>query len=63
MPHPAIRLVLYSNGFRWLTVAVVKGMLSMKDDAIAETHTMRMIATSIWCCGGTPWEGVGRGRG
>lgn len=34
-------------------VAVVKGMLSMKEEAIADTHRMRIIATSIWFSSGT----------
>lgn len=34
-------------------VAVVKGMLSMKEEAMADTHNMRTIATSIWFSLGT----------
>ena len=34
-------------------VAVVKGMLSMKEDAMADTHKMRTMAVNIWCSGGT----------
>ena len=31
-----------------LTIAVVKGMLSIKDDAMADTQTINNIATSNW---------------
>ena len=32
-------------------VAVVKGMLSIKEDARAEIHSTIMMATNIWCSG------------
>ena len=41
-----------------LTVAVVKGMLSMKEDESADTHTISTRATNICSLGGTfcEWE-------
>ena len=35
------------------TIAVTKGMLSMKADTIADTHRMRIMATRFWFVGGT----------
>ena len=39
-------------------VAVVKGILSIKEEARAEIHSTIMMATSIWCSGLTlcPWK-------
>ncbi len=36
-------------------VAVVKGMLSIKEEAKAEIHSTITMATSIWCSGLTLW--------
>ena len=40
-------------------MAVVKGMLLVKADTRADTHTIKMMATVNWCCIGTLWVGGG----
>ena len=44
-------------------MAVVKGMLLVKADTRADTHTIKMMATVNWCCIGTLWVGGGGGGG
>ena len=43
-------------------MAVVKGMLLVKADTRADTHTIKMMATVNWCCIGTLWVGGGGGQ-
>lgn len=49
----AIKEVRRVRGRYLLTMAVVNGMLSMKDEAKADTHSMRIRATASLASGGT----------
>lgn len=39
-----------------LTIVAVNGILSIRDDANAETHRIKIIATVKRCSSGTTWQ-------